>query len=248
VLLVDALNPKLLRLFAWSGPALVVVFSVGLIPLARFFPPPSPAADAATIAAIYRDHAMSIRLGCFAMIVGLVFLVPWGIALAAWTQRIPTVSGALVSGQWVCLAVSTALIEVIPTVWAVGAYRPGVVSADVTQTVNDFGWFLLLFAWPPFSLWSILVALAIFADTRARPLFPRWSAYISLWNAILLVPGGLMAFFKVGPFAWNGIMAFYIPLFVFFVWLAALTVVLLRLPGSAEAAPTGHCGHDAQPA
>ena len=42
-----------------------------------------------------------------------------------------------------------------------------------------------------------------------------------------------MAFFKVGPFAWNGIMAFYIPLFVFFVWLAALTVWVT----SAETAP-----------
>jgi hypothetical protein len=179
VRLVDVFNPKLLKLFTWSGPVLVVLFSAGLIPLARFFPPPSPAADAASVAALYRDHATSIRLGCFAMIIGLVFLVPWGIALAAWTRRIPAVSSALVSGQWVCLAVSTALIEIIPTVWAVAAYRAGVISADVTQTVNDFGWFLLLFAWPPFSLWSILVALAIFSDTREQPLFPRWSAYLS---------------------------------------------------------------------
>jgi hypothetical protein len=71
-------------------------------------------------------------------------------------------------------------------------------------------------------------AAAIFGDTRPHPLFPRWSAYLSLWNALLLVPGGLMAFFKIGPFAWDGIFAFYIPLLVFFVWLISMTVLMLR--------------------
>jgi hypothetical protein len=52
---------------------------------------------------------------------------------------------------------------------------------------------------------------------------------LSLWDALLLVPDGLMAFFKVGPFAWDGIMAFYIPLTVFFVWLVGMTVVMFRL-------------------
>jgi hypothetical protein len=231
------MNPRLLRTLTWGGPVLTVVFAAGLIPLAGFFPPPSPAADAQTIARLYAEHATAIRLGCFAMIVGLVFLVPWGLALAAWCRRIPGADPALATGQLVCLAVSTALIEVIPTVWAVAAYRAGTAAPDVTQALNDLGWFLLLFAWPPFSLWSVLVAMAVFADRRERPLLPRWAAYLSLWDALLLAPGGLMAFFKVGPFAWDGIMAFYIPLTVFFVWLVGMTVVMFRLAASADAHP-----------
>src|SRR5581483_6465773 len=147
------LSPTLLRRFAWTGPGLIVVFSIGLVALARFFPPPPPSAPARDVTALYQAHAGAIRLGCFVMIVGLVLLIPWGVALAAWTRRIPAVSPALASAQLVCVGVSTALIEFIPTVWALAAYRPGEVSADVTQTVNDLGWFLLLFAWPPFSLW-----------------------------------------------------------------------------------------------
>lgn len=235
-------NSRLIRALTWGGPVLTVVFSAGLIPLAGFFPPPSPTLDAQSIAGLYAEHATAIRLGCFAMIVGLVFLVPWGVALAALCRRIPGADPSLVTGQLVCLAVSTTLIEVIPTVWAVAAYRAGTAAADVTQAFNDLGWFLLLFGWPPFSLWSLLVAASVLSDDRERPLLPRWTGYLSLWNALLLVPGGLMAFFKVGPFAWDGIMAFYIPLTVFFVWLVGLTVVMFRLsavrrtiPGSSAA-------------
>lgn len=224
------LDPRLLRRFVWAGPALIVVFSLGLIPLAGFFPPPAPSAGSTQIALLYSGHALPIRIGCFVMIVGLVLLIPWGTAIAAYTRA---AGAGLRYAQLACVAVCTALIELIPTTWALAAYRPGEVAADITRTVNDFGWFLLLFAWPPFSLWSILVASAIFADQRETPLFPRWTAYLSLWNAVLLVPGGLMAFFKVGPFAWNGVMAFYIPLFVFFVWLVGMTVAMLRISATA---------------
>lgn len=234
---VAAGNTRLLRALAWGGPVLTVVFGLGLIPLAGFFPPPSPTADPRSIALLYAEHHTSIRLGCFAMIVGLVFLVPWGVALAAWCRRIPGADPALATGQLVCLGVSTALIEVIPTVWAVAAYRAGSAVPDVTQAFNDLGWFLLLFAWPPFSLWSVLVAASVLSDRGERPLLPRWTGYLSLWNALLLAPGGLMAFFKVGPFAWDGIMAFYIPLTVFFVWLVGMTVVMFRLTTVRPAAP-----------
>jgi hypothetical protein len=222
------LEPGLARAFTWAGPALAVTFGVGFVLLAGFFPPPAPSADSATIARLYSEHQLAIRGGCFLMIVGLVLLIPWGIALAALTERIPGSSSLLTYGQLACIATSTTLIEIIPTTWALAAYRPAEVAADITRTVNDFGWFLLLFAWPPFGLWSALVAIAIFRDHSATPLFPRWAAYLSLWNTTLLVPGGLIAFFKAGPFAWNGVIAFYVPLTVFFVWLVAITVVMLR--------------------
>lgn len=44
---------------AWSGAAFCVVFGIGFLVLARFVPPPSPALDAAAIAALYADHRQS---------------------------------------------------------------------------------------------------------------------------------------------------------------------------------------------
>jgi hypothetical protein len=221
-------HQKLLRYLAWSGPVLMVVFSIGLILLARFFPPPAPTASAEDIVKLYQDHALGIRVGCFTMVIGLVFLVPWGTGIAMWTRHIDDRFAILSNAQIACVAMSTAIIVLIPTVWALAAFRPGQMDPDITRTINDLGWFLLLFAWPPFSIWNALVAIAILSDESDSPVFPRWSGYLSIWCALLLAPGGLMAFFKTGPFAWNGIMAFYIPLAVFFVWLVGMTVVMLQ--------------------
>ncbi|HEY1967736.1 MAG TPA: hypothetical protein VGH89_07295 [Pseudonocardia sp.] len=230
----NELNPRTLRWCAWSGPVLIVVFSAGLIPLARFFPPPSPTSGSQQIAQMYAEHATPIRIGCLVMVIGLVFLVPWGAGIAMATRRAEAGLPILGHTQVASVAMSTALIVLIPTTWALAAFRPGEIAPDVTRTVNDFGWFLLLFAWPPFSIWNVAIALAIFADKSERPLFPRWSGYLCLWDAVLLAPGGLMAFFKTGPFAWNGIMAFYVPLSVFFVWMIGMTVVLLRISRTVE--------------
>ena len=87
------------------------------------------------------------------------------------------------------------------------------------RTINDFGWFLYLYTWPPFSVWALAIALAILWDTSERPAFPRWAGYMNLWLALLLVPAGLMLFFKSRPFAYDGIITFWVPTVAFFFWI-----------------------------
>jgi hypothetical protein len=78
-------------------------------------------------------------------------------------------------------------------------------------------------------------------DSDPEPLFPRWLGFLNLWVALAYVPGSLLAFFKSGPFAWNGIFAFWLAGTVFTVWFIGMTVTLLRavdrrVPVSASAA------------
>ena len=42
------------------------------------------------------------------------------------------------------------------------------------------------------------------------------------------MPACLIFWFKVGPFSWNGAIAFYVPVFIFFIWVAGLTVPALQ--------------------
>lgn len=42
------------------------------------------------------------------------------------------------------------------------------------------------------------------------------------------LPGGLVTFFKSGPFAWNGILAFWLPLTVFGIWYGVMFMLLRK--------------------
>ena len=72
------------------------------------------------------------------------------------------------------------------------------------------------------------MGLAIVSDNHERPVFARWLGYFNIWVAILFLPGGLITFFKSGPFAWNGLLAFWLPLTVFFLWYIVMFFALLK--------------------
>ena len=54
-----------------------------------------------------------------------------------------------------------------------------------------------------------------------------WAAWLSVWTALLSAPGGVLLFFKHGPLAFNGLLALWVPFGVFFVWMVAMTVVVI---------------------
>lgn len=227
----EQLSPRLHRVFTLTGPALVVIFFAGFL-LSGIFPPSDPSASARDIAASYASDVTAIRIGCALMCFALTLFAPFGTLIAMWTRRAERGFPLLTSLQLVALAACTTVVVIIPLTWALAAYRPDDVTPDVTRMLHDAGWFLFLFSWPPFSLWIGAVGAAILRDVADHPVFPRWSGYLSLWTALLFAPAVLMAFFKRGPMSYNGIIAFYIPTFIFFIWVAGMTVALLRIDRS----------------
>ncbi len=67
---------------------------------------------------------------------------------------------------------------------------------------------------------------AIMSVQHEQPIFPRWVGYFNIWVAVLFIPGGLLTFFKTGPVAWNGLLAFWMPVVVFFAWYIVMFFVL----------------------
>jgi hypothetical protein len=55
--------------------------------------------------------------------------------------------------------------------------------------------------------------------------FPRWSASLGIWLDVLYVPGARLAFLQHDELAWNGLLAFYVPVGAFFAWLVVMTVL-----------------------
>jgi hypothetical protein len=70
--------------------------------------------------------------------------------------------------------------------------------------------------------------IAILRDRGALPLFPRWLGFFNFWIALLILPALLLPFFKSRPFAYNGIVALYLPFGAFFIWMVVMTFGLMR--------------------
>lgn len=222
------MNTRVQLTCAWCGPLMTAIFFVGFVPFADFIPPPEPSADAETVAAFYDDNAVGVRVGMFLVLIVAGLFLPFGVAIAAQTRRIEARWAPIMTYLQIAVMAVCAVIGVFCSImWEAAAFRPGDTTPEVTQALNDLGWFVFLWPWVPFSLWCIAIAVPVLQDRSADPVLPRWSAYLNLWIALLFVPAGLIVFTKSGPLAWDGVLAFYIPLFAFFVWVVAMAYAVI---------------------
>ncbi|WP_250282536.1 MULTISPECIES: hypothetical protein [unclassified Frankia] len=205
-------------LVAWCGPAMFVLFVIGSVWLARYFPPAiHPNDSAQEVAQYYRDHKDAIRVGLVFTCLAYALMGVWGVCMAVQTRRKEGLFPVLTYVQLTCMAAGTAQIVVNCGLWATAAFRPGETSPEITQAFNDAGFIILLGTWMPFTIWAIALGLNILLD-RTTPVFPRWTGYFSIWSGVCFMPGGTVWFFKSGPFGWTGVVCLWVPFVVFGAW------------------------------
>jgi hypothetical protein len=117
-------------------------------------------------------------------------------------------------------------------IWQSMTFRPR--GPDVLQAMNDTAWLLFVAITSTPILQAVVIGTAIFADSREQPIFPRWAGYFNFWVAALFLPGSITVFFHDGPFAWDGIFIWYLPLTVFAIWIATNSVLTLRAISAQE--------------
>lgn len=221
---------------AWGGPISIFLFFVGFWPLSGFFPPHLPSASAAEIAAIYQQDTNMIRLGMLVMMTGAAFSVPFVAVISSQMRRIESRSAVLSYTQLGAGMLGVLVLQIPILVFAATTFRPER-APELTQLLNDLGWVLFVM---PFSLYMIQclsIGLAILSDRRPQRVFPRWLAFFNFWVAVLSVPGGMITFFKIGPFAWNGLLGFWIPAIVFGNWYVVMFAALLKTIKSQPESP-----------
>jgi hypothetical protein len=237
-----------MRGFLWSGIVVVVSVAVVGVLLMSYVPPPSPAMTAQDFLAFVQSHRAGILAG------GAVAVVLWSlwtiwpvpiIVLLRRMERAPFITYASVA----LLGSTSAIITLIAVGWSIMAFRAE--DAAIVQAFNDFAFYMFLYTWPPFGLWMILIAIAIFRDINSEPIYPRWVAYYNITAAWLMAPATLIGAFKTGPFAYNGILSFWLFVIEFLVWMVVMVVVTFRaynrleqraeaLSSASQTAPSGH--------
>lgn len=239
----DANETKLVRLCAWSCFVFIAVFALSWGVLGRNIPPYSPDMSADELASIYRAHASALRIGFAVGAFSTTFLVTWAIGLfriMVQMERGPKVLSytQLIGG------VLTAMVPMIACIfWLTAAFRPEQDPA-ITRLLFDMGWMMIDLGFGVTILQYCALGVVALRDTRAKPLFPKWLAWLGIWIGLEFLVELIMPQFRSGPFAWNGLFSYWIAFFGPFVWMFTVAIFMFkaatRLNEEYEAAKPQH--------
>jgi hypothetical protein len=219
-------NAGVQRVFAWTGVVMLVLFLVGFWVVAGYVPPSGPHETVGQIVHFYASNTTAIHLGLWMTMLAAAFCATFFTVISVQMRRIEGPHSPLAFAQM--LLGGLFVIEfIIPLmIWQAADYRP-TLNPSMTYRLHDMGWLFFLGVVSTAVLQALLIAWAILRDRREHPIFPRWVAYTSVWCALLFMPGGLIVFFKSGPLDWRGLIAWWLLLVAFGIWVVMLVYTLL---------------------
>ena len=222
------MNNTVQKLCFWSGFIMLLLFWFGFMHLADYLPPPSPELSGEELIVLLQNNLAGFRLGMILTMVAFVMLCTWGGVIAARLRVLEEGVPILTYLQLSVIGISSLIGMGSTWIFEAVAYRLDDTSPELIRMLHDLAWFTFLAPWPPFTIWCLAQALLIFSDKREVPDFPRWVGFICIWVGILFIPACLIFWYKSGPFAWNGLIAFYVPVAVFFIWVVPLSYFGLK--------------------
>ncbi|HEY2592559.1 MAG TPA: hypothetical protein VGK33_01510, partial [Chloroflexota bacterium] len=211
----------------WWALIFAGIYGAALVFLLDMVPPPSPTLSANAIAHWYAARHTQIRIG--AVIAGWTsaFMVPISIVVGVQMARqegrgkvwsITTiVSGALMS----------IFLVLPPLFWGVAAFTPHR-DPQVTSIMHELGMLTLTTTDQYYVFMWVAVVVICFIPTAVKHSpFPRWFGYLSAWIAVMFEAGAFAFLPRTGPFAWNGLLSWYVTVIGFFIWLVVMVVTTL---------------------
>ncbi len=221
------------RLCVWGGITFAPLFLIGFALVAGFVPPPAPGMSAEAVARMFAEGRGRIRIGIWIACGAAPFLAFFVAALTHQIRRIAGNGSPLATAQ--LIAGSCLILEFLfpQLVWQTAAYRSER-SPETIQMLNDLAWLPYVGIVGTAMVQMAIIAIVVFQDRRPQPLLPRWSAYLNIWTALGVAPGSFVVFVHNGPVAWNGILAWWVLCVSFFVWMVAMTWLMLRASRIAE--------------
>lgn len=211
----------------WSGPVGFLLFGIGVWPLAQFLPPPAPSLSAQEIADIYSSNTIGIRLGAVIVMLGASLFSPFFAQISVLMKRMEGEAAPWATTQLLSATLVVLTFFLGPVLFSVAAFRPER-SPELTQLMNDLAWIEMIIPVLPAFVQTLAIGFAILGDRNTQPVLPRWSGFFSLWVAVLFVPGCLTAMFKTGPFAWNGLLSFWIPAVLVGLWANVMAFLMVK--------------------
>lgn len=184
-----------------------------------WFPPLEPGLDTSAVQAMYVADRTSIRIGVTILAFASVFWWTFSAAIAGQLRRMEGIADPIWSRVQMASASGTVVVIMLAAYFVLAAAYRADMPAENIQLFHDMAWLLMIGGYPPGFLQNLAIGVCILGNKSEQQPYPRWIGYGNLWVAILFLPGALLPFFHDGPFAWNGLIGFWLVAFFFFAWI-----------------------------
>jgi len=203
-----------------------LVATFGGVWLAGMLPPLSPSSSAIEIQQFFLDNSIKIRIGVLVAMLGAALMGPFIATISTQMKRIEGAESPLSYTQLLAGLIST-MLGVIPLAFlAIAAFREGR-PAELILLMYDASWLMNIGIIFPTMLQLSVVGVCAFLD-KDEVVFPRWYAWLSIWASFVFLVDLLVFFMKTGPFAFNGLISFWLALAVLGSWLVVTFFVLRK--------------------
>lgn len=220
----------------WIVPAFYTAFGVIFVALTRVMPPPRPDITVAQQVGFFHDHAATIQIGFTALI---LIVGGAGIANGIVVYHMKRMSSGSVMAYVYLGGMAVGALPgclLVAFCFLTATFRADR-NPELLALLYDLGMLSYVGSLGCFTAAYVGFAVAILYDRNG--IFPKWFAYVTVWQIvteILAVPVFVM---KAGPFAWNGSIAFWMGTAIFAFWLMCLITFLKKANERepADAAP-----------
>jgi hypothetical protein len=209
----------------WSLPVFYNLFGLMFVFLGKVMPPPKPGLSQQEIVTFVESNARSMQSAWVLLSLTLGFASLSSGLIVTQMKRMRGVSPALAYAYLAVLAVAA-----LPgclfcgLMFALAAFRQR--DPQVVALLYDMGMLSFVGSLGCFVTQYLVFAIAIFLDRRG--IFPKWLAYMSLWGIATELVAIPIWIFRSGPYAWDGLISFYLGTVIFVVWEICLIVCLYK--------------------
>ncbi|WP_422746082.1 hypothetical protein ACN27E_00620 [Mycobacterium sp. WMMD1722] len=226
-------NKRDISIVFWIVPAFYGAFGLIFFALARVMPPPRPDMTIPQQVDFLTQHSSTIQIGF-----GVLILIIGGAGVANGIvvyhmkrMTAGSVGAYIYLGGMAVGALPGCLLVALCFLTAV--YRPDR-DPELLALLYDLGCLSYVGSLGCFTAAYFGLAIAILYDRNE--IFPKWLAYVTIWQIVTEIIAVPVFVFKAGPFAWNGSMSFWTGVVVFGFWLSC---VIFFLKKANERQPVG---------
>jgi hypothetical protein len=210
----------------WTIPVFYALFGLIFVPLTRVMPPPRPDKTPAQAVAFFHAHSLTIKIG-FGLLMVVIGWASWANGLVAMHMKRMSVGSV-----WAYTYIGSLAVGALPgCLFAAFAFLAAVFRPDrnphTTPLLYDMGLLMFIGSLGCFTAQYLVLAIAILLDKNK--VFPKWFAYVSIWQIVTEVLAFPVFIFKDGPFAWDGSISFWEGTAIFGVYIGCLIVLLRKI-------------------